>query len=177
MNTVRALFPGVVIKPDDKGIRYGTRECANPYRPVERDRLTSADFPITRALARVGYRANYAPIVIVERRAHESEAHGVSIRTLNGLCPGGLAGERRRDRPRPRLGERERTRAGGARTRDRSRAVRRRDRRSAVYGDDEIEGGAAARGSRVCSAYCHSYTAFSHLIVGIVTVLVGFSTA
>ena len=105
MDAVCALDACVMVKADNESVGRDIRERELSDRAVKRDRLSVADAPIVRALSRVGNGLDNAPLVIVERRAHERERQRVggrggndidrAARRLPVLCC--------RDRVRPRL--------------------------------------------------------------------------
>lgn len=105
MNTVCTLDARIVIKPDNESVGREIRERELAHCAVKRYGLAVADAPIVRALSRVGNGLDNAPLVIVERRAHERERQRVggrggydidgAARRLPVLC--------RRYRVRPRL--------------------------------------------------------------------------
>ena len=77
MDAVCALDACVMVKADNESVGRDIRERELSDRAVKRDRLSVADAPIVRALSRVGNGLDNAPLVIVERRAHERECQRI----------------------------------------------------------------------------------------------------
>lgn len=85
MDAVCALDACVMVKADNESVGRDIRERELSDRAVKRDRLSVADAPIVRALSRVGNGLDNAPLVIVERRAHERERQRVGGRAGNDI--------------------------------------------------------------------------------------------
>ena len=77
MDTVSALIPGVVIKPEDKGVCREVGEGERADRPVKGDGLSVADAPIVSPLSLIGDAPNCDPRVTIERGAYERERQRV----------------------------------------------------------------------------------------------------
>ena len=143
MDTVCTLDACVMVKADNESVGRDIRERELSDRAVKRDRLSVADAPIVRALSRVGNGLDNAPLVIVERRAHERERQRVggcagndidgAARRLPVLC--------RRDRVCPRLRDGENRRPVARLCGDSRPALFQRDGRAGFHvdGDRRVE--------------------------------------
>ena len=142
MDAVCALDARIMVKADNESVGRDIREREFSNRAVKRDRLSVADAPIVRALSRVGNGLDNAPLVIVERRAHERERQRVGGRAGNDIDGAArrLPVLCRRDRVLPRLRDGE-NRCPVARLCVDSRpALFQRDGRAGVYVDGNRRG-------------------------------------
>lgn len=142
MDPVCALDARIMVKADNESVGRDIRERELSDRAVKRDRLSVADAPIVRALSRVGNGLDNAPLVIVERRAHERERQRVGGRAGNDIDGAArrLPVLCRRDRVRPRLRDGENRRPVARLCGDCRPALFQRDGCAGVYVDGNRRG-------------------------------------
>ena len=142
MDAVCTLDARVMVKPDNESVGRDIRERELAHCAVKRYGLAVADAPIVRALSRVGNGLDNAPLVIVERRAHEIERQRVGCRAGNDIDGAArrLPVLCRRDRVRPRLCDGENRRPVARLCGDSRPALFQRDGCAGVYVDGNRRG-------------------------------------